>query len=67
MCMECFYQSQFYIIASVTMVLFGIACIIYMVEKIVKSFGALCKSFAKDAIQEAVKEAQLPEKQDREL
>lgn len=66
MCMK-FYQYQFFIIGSVTMVLLGIACIVYLVEKFVKSLGALHRSFAKEVMQNAYKEAQLSEKQDSGL
>lgn len=52
-----FYQNQFYIVGSVTMGIMVIACIVFIIEKIVKSLGAFCKSCVKEIINDVTTDA----------
>lgn len=52
-----YWQCHFYIVASVTMVILAIACIVYIVDKIVKSFRALGKDCANEILLAARMEA----------
>lgn len=54
-------MQHFYMTATVTMVLLGIACVIFMAEKIVKSIKALTYDFVIEVMQEARKDAEQKE------
>ena len=51
-----FYQTQFFIVAGVAMVLLTIACIVFVMERIIRGIRSVCKEAVNDIVQEAKKE-----------
>lgn len=51
-----FYQTQFYIVGGVAMVFLVIACIVFVMERVIRGIRSVCKEAVNDIVQEAKKE-----------